>query len=319
MDMDRQRRDPWPRSAASAGVWWRTHVQLARETTQYASVRLGSTLAIWLLMGIALGLPAALAQSWLLLAELAGDWEGRPGIHVYFAPGAPESGALSQRLAGRPGISLVQTTSQSQALEDYVAKAGVADVLIGLETNPLPASFRVLFEEGMPAASVAATAEALRGEPGVAEVVVEGAWVQRVDAAIRLVQWTGIILGVALAVGAVLTVTAVIRLAIQERLDELRVMKLVGASDAQIRRPFLYFGTFYGAGGGLIAAMLTSIALTLLEGPARALLGNFGHTVNLAAMLTGPFVLGLIGTGALIGIVGALLAARNRLARLDIL
>ncbi len=100
--------------------------------------------------------------------------------------------------------------------------------------------------------------------------------------------------------------------------EEVRVLKLVGATDAQIRRPFLYFGLVYGLGGGLVAAMLISIALLVIEAPLAQLLGSYGQQLALAGFDL-VFLGALFASAALLGVVGALMAVRQRLAGLEIL
>jgi cell division transport system permease protein len=118
--------------------------------------------------------------------------------------------------------------------------------------------------------------------------------------------------------GAVLVTATSARLAIETRLDELRVMKLVGATDAYIRRPFLYLGALYGVGGGLLAAMLISAVLVVLEAPLATLFGSYGGQLESGGFdLT--FFAGLLVVGGLLGIGGALLAVYQRLANLEVL
>ena len=126
------------------------------------------------------------------------------------------------------------------------------------------------------------------------------------------------VLGVLFGVGAVLVTATSVRLAIESRLDELRVLKLVGATDRQIRRPFLYFGAFYGLGGAVVAAMLISISLVIVETPLTNLLGSFSENLEMAGF-DPIFLLWLLLVGACLGIAGALLAATQRLKDLEIL
>ena len=113
-----------------------------------------------------------------------------------------------------------------------------------------------------------------------------------------------------------MTATSV-RLAIEGRLEELKVMKLVGASDGQVRRPFLYLGMLYGLGGGVLAAMLLSVGLTVVEAPLTSLLGSFEVDFEPAAFGV-RFLAILLGAGTVLGVTGALLAVRQRRASLDI-
>ena len=95
------------------------------------------------------------------------------------------------------------------------------------------------------------------------------------------------------------------------------MLKMVGASAGQIRRPFLYFGALYGFGGGVIAAMLIALTLLVLEGPLQALLGSYEQALNLAGF--DPIFLGaLLAIASVLGVAGALMAARQRLNQLEI-
>ena len=95
-------------------------------------------------------------------------------------------------------------------------------------------------------------------------------------------------------------------------------MKLVGATHAYIRRPFLYFGLFYGLGGGVAGAMLISAVLGILEAPLAALLGSYGQSLDVAG-LSVLFFAALMLCGSALGVAGALLAVRQRLANLQVI
>ena len=94
-------------------------------------------------------------------------------------------------------------------------------------------------------------------------------------------------------------------------------MKLVGATHGYMRRPFLYFGLFYGLGGGIAGAMLVSAVLGLLEEPLTHLLGSYGQTLAPAGLGL-VFFAALIICGGALGVVGALVAAQSRIARLQV-
>lgn len=134
-------------------------------------------------------------------------------------------------------------------------------------------------------------------------------------AVVRRLSW---VLAAMFAIGAVLVTGTSVRLAIESRLEELRVMKLVGATSAYIRRPFLYFGLFYGLGGGVAGSMLISAVLGVLEAPLAALLGSYGQSLDPAG-LDIVFFGALVLCGGVLGVAGAVLAARQRLANLQVL
>ena len=151
----------------------------------------------------------------------------------------------------------------------------------------------------------------------VEEVVVEKTWLERLLDLSDLVTRLALVLGGLFGLGAVLITATSVRLAIESRLEEVRVLKLVGATEAQIRRPFLYFGAFYGLGGALVAAMLIALALQVLEPPLTRLTASYDAALKAEGF--DPMFLGtLLGVGLLLGMAGARLAARARLRSLDV-
>ena len=306
---------PWPRTAAP-GRWWRDHVRVAGDSLRHVSRRFGATLLVWLLVGIALAFPAALCLVQSGLSELTGQWDHRPGVSVYFEPGRGPD-ALAAVLREQPGVERVVVTTQEEALAEFGAQAHLADALEVLEINPLPASLRVVPRAGAGAAELDRLAERARRHPGAVEVIVERTWLERVTAASEVARRLGAIFGALFALGAMMVAATSVRLAVEGRLEELKVMKLVGATDGQVRRPFLYLGVLYGLGGGVLAAMLLSAGLTVVEAPLAGLLGSFELEYEPAAF-SFRFLAALLGAGTVLGVMGAALAVRQRRVSLEI-
>ncbi len=313
-------RDPWPRQRPGFLALCRDHARILRETGHFVAEKLGTSLLVWVLVGIALALPAGLFLLQQNLAAMTGAWEGRPGLTVYFEVGADPGAvaALAKTLESRDTVSRVTVISEAEALAEFQRFTGLADALDLLDDNPLPASLRAVLEAGADAADLDALAAVAGAADRVAEVVVEKTWLERVTDITRVVTRVGVMLAGLFGLGAVLITATSVRLAIEARLEEVRVLKLVGATDAQIRRPFLYFGLVYGLGGGLVAAMLISIALLVIEAPLAQLLGSYGQQLALAGFDL-VFLGALFASAALLGVVGALMAVRQRLAGLEIL
>jgi cell division transport system permease protein len=313
-------RDPWPLVRPGLLSWVRDHARVIRDGTTFVSARLGTTLVVWLLVGIALALPAGLFLLQLNLAAMTGAWEGRPGLTVYFDPQAPAEAVdrLAAVLEQQPSVQAVATVSKEEALAEFQSYTDIVDALDLLEVNPLPASLRATLALGARPEDLEALAIVSRKSDGVAEVVVEKTWMERVTDLTRVVKRLGMMLGVLFGIGAVLITATSVRLAIESRLDELRVLKLVGATHAQMRRPFLYFGAIYGLGGGLLAAMLISLCLLVIERPLADLLGSYGQALEIAGFDL-AFLAGLFVAAGLLGVIGAVVAARQRLSDLAIL
>jgi len=312
-------RDPWPRTRGGFAALGRDHLRVARESAHFISARLGSTLLVWALVGIALALPGGLFLLQANLTAMTAGWEGRPGLSIYFELNTPEEtiDSVAALVGMRDEVESVTLVSAAEALEEFQRQAQIVDALALLGENPLPASLRATLRLGADAGALDALAAALAKETGVAEVVVERTWLERISDISRAVRRLGLLLGILFGLGALLVTATSVRLAIETRLEELRVLKLVGATDAQIRRPLLYFGTFYGLGGGVFAAMIISLGLVLIEDPLADLAGSYGQPLEVAAF-DGTLLLAILGTGALLGVLGAVLAARQRLAGLEI-
>jgi len=313
-------KDPWPRQRPGLMALWRDHARIIRETGYFIAERLGTSLLVWVLVGIALALPAGLFLLQQNLAAMTGSWEGRPGLSVYFERDAPEAAvtSLAETLEAEPGVARVTVITEREALAEFRSYTDLTDALALLEENPLPASLRAVLAPGAGSAELDGLAALAGDAEAVAEVVVEKTWLERVTDITRVVTRMGAMLAVLFGLGAVLITATSVRLAIEARLEELRVLKLVGATDAQIRRPFLYFGLVYGLGGALVAAMLISLCLLIIEAPLSELLGSYGQALELAGFDL-AFLGVLFAAAGVLGVGGALLAARDRLSNLEIL
>jgi cell division transport system permease protein len=318
--------DPWASVtsgsrglAAGMGRWARDHRGVARDSLIYVSHRFGTSALVWLLIGIALALPGGLYLLQTNLAAMSDRWEGRPGITVYLRVEADAQlgRTLRDELNDDPDVERVTLITADAALAEFEKFTGVGDALAHLDRNPLPSSLRVILKDGTEPDRFDAMATGLRARAGVDEVSIEKTWIERVQAMTAVVRRLSWVLAAMFAVGAVLVTATSVRLAIESRLEELRVMKLVGATNAYIRRPFLYFGLFYGLGGGIAGAMLISAVLGVLEGPLATLLGSYGQSLEPAG-LNLLFFAALVLCGGALGVVGALLAARQRLANLQV-
>jgi len=310
---------PWPSPARARFAWLRDHARVASESLSYLSARLATSLLVWLLIGIALALPAGLYLLQKNLANLTGEWQGRPGVSVYFERTAKATAisSLVARAEAHPKVQKVWHITPEQALAEFQEFSGLAESMDLLAANPLPSSLKVTLANSADVVDLQDVARVLDKQPDVDEVVIEKTWLERLAALSVLVNRLGVILGLMFALGAVLVTATSVRLAIEARLEELRVQKLVGASKAYLRRPFLYFGLLYGLGGGLIALMLISAVLLLLETPLAVLMGSYGGALKIVGF-DPSFLAGLMALGGLLGLFGALLASQQRLSAIEV-
>ena len=219
---------------------------------------------------------------------------------------------IREAAAGRPGVVRVAFVGKAEALTRFRESFGDLAALAGeLQTNPLPASFEVYLTPGAGTVSEAqGVADALASRPGVEEVRYDRDWLDRLAGGLAAAELAGAALAVVVFGAVAFVMAAVLRLAVLARQDEIEIMRLVGATPALVRGPFLVAGLVQG----LLAAWA---ALLGLEAARRALLAWTGSRglplVQLLAgtPLDGRSTLTLLAAGTLVGLVGAYFAVRR--------
>jgi cell division transport system permease protein len=237
---------------------------------------------------------------------------------VYLGDGVDETKALSLagELAKLPGVEraeLITATDSAARLQQ--ALGADSQLLEGVELASLPASVEVTLAPGMrDVIAMSPTVRALRGTPGVDDVVVEDAGAERVAGTlrtVRLVAWTGAAL---LAGLTLIVVLAFIRVRLDRAERELSVFHLLGASPSFIIVPTALAGALQGTAAALLAALALAGGISLYgDGIAQALHGALG-TVEVA-LPAASVVLVFIALGAGLGLVGGGLAGASRAAR----
>ena len=283
-----------------------------------ARAPLATTLTL-LVIGLALALPAALG---LLVrnAELAtGGFDRAVDMSVYLKSGVSLSRTRQLAVAARaePGVADVTVISAAEGLRQFRQYSGFGAALDALESNPLPNVLRVV---PRPRASSPAALEALRrtlaGWPEVDMVQLDAQWVLRFNAILAVVRRLVAIAALLLGAGVLAVVGNTVRLEILNRRDEIEVTKLVGGSNAFVRRPFLYTGALYGLGGALLAWVILEGAVLGLEGPAARLARLYGSGFALTG-LGGRELAALFGGGMALGWLGAWISAHRHLRGIE--
>jgi cell division transport system permease protein len=299
--------------------WLLRHLQSALFAAGRLSRAPLATAFTLIVIAIALTLPTALALAIHSVRGSTGEFANAVDVSVYFKQDVPLEKArqLASSLRQRSGIARVELIPADAALEQFRKQSGFGAALDVLEGNPLPHALDVRPRaDAVDAAHMESLRRHLTAWPEVELVQVDNEWVQRLNAILdllrRLVLGTSVLLGA----GVLAVVGNTIRLEIHNRRAEIEVTKLVGGSNAFVRRPFLYTGLIYGVMGALLAAGLVWLALHLLDAPVARLAASYGSSFSLLS--PGWRELGLLlGAGAFLGITGAWLAAARHLARIE--
>jgi cell division transport system permease protein len=210
---------------------------------------------------------------------------------------------VSDNLLTRDDIRNAVYISPSQALNEFARSTGLENLLQELDQNPLPAAIIVTAGNASPLA-VEALATELRELAEVALIQVDSRWLQRLAAISNLLTRIGQVLAIIVVLGLFFIVGNTIRLAIENRRAEIRVIKLVGGSDMFAARPFLYSGLFYGFGGGLFAVLLQIIVLFAINSNFELLIQLYESDFQLQGFGFANAAL-LIVSGAAVGLLAA--------------
>jgi cell division transport system permease protein len=198
----------------------------------------------------------------LLVGNMQGllDEVGRELQVVAYVERGVDEGALrelAQKAAAVEGVEQVAIVSPEEALERFRQSVGGADLLEGLDENPLPASLEIsLLPEHRTSEGLGRVAGALEGLAGIEELAQGQDWVEGYARAVALARAAAVGLGLVLSLAALLIVANTIRLGVYSREDELEILALVGASRTYVRVPFLLEGSLLGLAGGLVALAL---------------------------------------------------------------
>ncbi len=299
---------------------WRLHHQHSAKQSLLRLVKTPiQTLMTGLVVAIALALPATLLLTMQNIERLGERWDATPKISVFLHVRAKEAAInhLKAALEQRAEVHTVEYLSPEAALAQFQAQSGFSDVLNGLEDNPLPPTLVVT-----PSATARTTAqfaeltEWLQASQIVDSVEYDMAWVKRLRAMMALGQKLVLALASLLGLGVLLAIGNTVRLAIENRKEEIIIIKLVGGTNGFVRRPFLYSGIWYGLFGGFLACLLVAIGFASLQGAVADLASAYSTRFQLDN-LGAREGLALLGVSMVLGWLGAWLAVGRHLHQIE--
>ena len=270
---------------------------------------------------------AATATMVLMLLLLAGFWiiqtgllaglqftEQKVEVVAYLHTNASPNQIvqLRERVEAMSEVESAEYISRDEALDEFresMQAQGREDLTRYLDSNPLYASLEVkLVDPG----EVRAVTAALESEPLIRNVLNVEDLVDRVLTVTSILRSAGTVLLIVVGIIVLFIIVNTIRLAVFARAEEIEIMRLVGASDAFIRWPFVFEGAFVG----LLGSLLTLGILAAAADPLSGFMTDFFKVLPLQfGSLTRDLVMLVMGAGVGLGIVGSWLSVRTYLIR----
>jgi cell division transport system permease protein len=309
-----------PASSGRLRAWLIRHVQTFFYTLGLlARAPLASFLTA-AVIGVALALPAGLYVVLDNVQDATRGWDGSSEISLFLNLEVADDEAMkvAEALRRRPEVASARLITRARALEEFRELSGFADVMDAFaDDNPLPVV--IVVEPSVDAGDTAAMERLLArlGELAAVDFAqFDLAWLKRLYAILRIVERGVLVLAALLAAGVLLVVGNTMRLGVENRRQEIEIAKLFGATDAFIRRPFLYSGLLYGAIGAVIAWLLVWGGFQLLGEPVARLTALYSGDYRLRGLEPWASAV-LLGAGALLGLLGSWLSVGRHLAAIE--
>ncbi len=272
-----------------------------------------------MVLGLSLTLPATLHVLVKNVQSVSGSFDSASEITLFLKSNISETKSrnLLARVNLYPEVDSTQYISPKAAMEEFKALSGFGNALNYLDDNPLPAVIlvRPTNSNRAPDAADALLAK-LQKEREVELGKLDIEWLQRLNAIVRLLQESVYTLGILLLSAVVLIIGNTIRLSIMNKREEIEVMKLVGATEGYIQRPFLYTGIWYGFFGGFVAFLVLEMMLWWLGAAITRVAESYNNDFILQGLSFGEFgYLMLIAIG--LGFAGSLFSVRRYVSQIE--
>ncbi|RDH82944.1 MAG: cell division protein FtsX [endosymbiont of Galathealinum brachiosum] len=270
-------------------------------------------------IAIALALPAGMFVLLNNASNVSVGWDNSAQISVFLKASVTEKQAkkLMGKLRLYDDVDQVSMINKKQALNEFKKISGFGDAIESLGDNPLPhvLTIQPVVDANRPD-KIHHLIKLLNQNKQVELAQLDLQWVKRLFAMLEIAHRAIWVIASLLGIAVLLVVGNTIRLDIQNRREEIEVTKLIGGTDAFIRRPFLYTGLWYGVGGGLLAWILTILSISLLDNSVEHLASLYNSGFQLKGLSFSEGI-NMIGFSCFLGLFGSWIAVGRHLSEIE--
>ncbi|MBD2812417.1 cell division protein FtsX [Xenorhabdus sp. Vera] len=308
---------PKPKSRSLKGGW-RVQWRYAWKSTLSDMLRQPlATLLTIMVIAISLTLPSVFYIVWKNVNQAVVQWYPIPQLTVYLDKSLNDNSAkkVIEQLKGTDGVKSVNYLSREEAVNEFRAWSGFANALDLLEENPLPAvaiiSPKLNFQDPQ---VLTVLRDQVAQIKGIEEVRMDDSWFDRLTSLTALIGQIAAVIGILMVVALLLVIGNSVRLSIFSRRETINVMKLIGATDGFILRPFLNGGALLGIMGAIFSLILSSLLVWKLSNVVMEVAGVFGTSFKLYGLGWDEALL-LVLVSGMIGWIAAWFATIQHLRR----
>lgn len=242
---------------------------------------------------------------------------GHISLYLKLSLDAQQSEEVLSRVRRAHGVAFATLTSPEEGLRNLQTQEGMQDIMTYLPENPLPSVIDVTPSLTMDnVQKLERLYFQLKAYPEVAQAKIDLHWIKRLQAVLSFVESVTHGLMLLLALAVMLIVGNTLRLVLHSHHEEIQVLKLIGAADSFILRPFLYSGIWYGLSGAIVAALFVHVFILSLAMAANGLATAFQMHYSLTG-LTLWQILCLLGTASILGWLGARFSVKHQLTSIE--
>jgi len=269
-------------------------------------------------IGITLSLPGGFYLFLKNIDAMSGDFRSSTQITLYLDIDITEkkARAVQNEVANTPDVGDTHFISKQESLEAFRLTSGFGKSIDTLANNPLPHSIIVEPLSSADTFAVKNLLNSLQALPGVEIAKLDTEWLERLYTILEIAKRSVAIITLLFAFAVLLIIGNTIRLDIQNRYQEIIVTKLIGATNAFIRRPFLYGGLWYGLLGGIISWLIVEIGYMAVAGPLNRLNLLYQADLVLITFTFQDFII-LISSSTLLGLTGSWIAVARHLNQIE--
>jgi cell division transport system permease protein len=296
-------------------TWLRLQLHALAEGLRRILAQPAASLLSILVLGIAIALPVVAGVALRSLGAATAGIDTDPHVNVYLSLDASDDDVkrIEQALRSHPDAAAVRFVPRAQALAELKTTTHLAEILDTLERNPLPHAFTVRVRT-----TAADRISSLRTDwsrlPKVDQVIADFEWSERLGRWVRFGDRALMVAWVLLGTAVAFIVGHLIRLQVLTHREEIAVSQLVGATAADVRRPFLYHGAAQGLLAGVAAVGLAAAVAAWVSLELQALTPSYATELKVVFLPLFDSITVILGAGAL-GLGGAWIAVGRELKR----
>lgn len=292
--------------------WLNQHTLAMQLVLQRLKTHWLNTLTIWLVIGITVTLPGLLFVGLDNLQDASHSIKQDAQMSAFLKPAL--NGNVIQRLINDvqalPQVKEVRFVPKEEAIKQLGQQFLQKDLLADLPQNPLPDALFITLADTAPT-TAKPVQEMLQTREEVEELVIDSVWIERLNSMLVLGKRIALIFASLLGIAMITVISNTVRMQVLTHEAEIEVSRLIGATHSFIRRPFLYMGSIYGLGGGLIAVGLLFAIVWNLKQPVQLLANNYQSNFQLVFHLVNIGGLILLAS-TLIGWIAAFIALTQK-------